>query len=80
MPSVSETQITTSGLLNVDVIGSCNFELLEFQALAPRVSIVCMKQGCTAWSTGQAGVETILTSVRKSLGPGLPCISLPIRQ
>lgn len=76
-PSVSETQITTSRLLNVDVIGSCNFELCKFQALAPPVSTVGTNQGCTAWSTERAGVPvTILTSIRKALGSNLNEVGL----
>jgi hypothetical protein len=57
-PSVSETQITTSRLLNVDVIGGCNFELCKFQEFALQGSNICMNQGCTAWSTRQDGAPS----------------------
>jgi hypothetical protein len=49
-----EAQITTSRLRNVDVIGSCNFELSELRALppSPLAFIVSMTEGCPIGSTG----------------------------
>ena len=71
-PAMPEAQITTSRLRNVDVIGSCNFELSELRALPlppPLAFIVSMTEGCPIWNTGNTvGAITTQFGVGKVLG------------